>query len=101
MTPLERSLSLHVAALTILGALIVGLRHESTWLPGLAAIAAVASIFLTDAWRLVQLNRWLANLITVAAVGWSLRDFLEISSEDKLMALVAAVEAEKVFAFPH
>jgi hypothetical protein len=87
VTPLERSLSLHVAALTILGALIVGLRHESTWLPGLAAIAAVASIFLTDAWRLVQLNRWLANLITVAAVGWSLRDFLEISSEDKLMAI--------------
>src|SRR4029077_14281753 len=80
-------LAAHVAALTVLGALIVGLRHEAPWLPALAAVAAACALVVTDWWGLLRLNRWLANGITIMAVAWSLRDFWDLSSEGKLMAI--------------
>jgi hypothetical protein len=85
--PLERSLSLHVAALTMLAAVILGLRHETSWLPAVAALTPLATVLLTDAIKVVRLNRWLAHAITVVAVAWSLRNFLAVRSEEKLMAI--------------
>ena len=35
----------------------------------------------------LRLNRWLANLIAIVAVIWSLREFFDIASEEKLMAI--------------
>lgn len=84
---LERSLSLHVAAMTMLAAVILGLRHETSWLPAIVAVTPIVTVFVTDAWKILQLNRWLANAITVVAVAWTLRNFLEIPSEEKLMAI--------------
>jgi protein-glutamine gamma-glutamyltransferase len=84
---LERSLSLHVAAMTMLAAVILGLRHETSWLPAVVALTPLVTVFVTDAWKVVRLNRWVANTITVGAVAWTLRNFLEISSEEKLMAI--------------
>jgi len=84
---LERYLAVHVAGLTVLGAFILGLRHEMPWLPAAAAVAAGGAVVVTDWWGLVRLNRWLANAITIAAVVWSLRDFWQLSSEGKLMAI--------------
>jgi hypothetical protein len=51
------------------------------------ALTPVVTVFVTDAWKVVRLNRWVANTITVGAVAWTLRNFLEISSEEKLMAI--------------
>jgi transglutaminase-like putative cysteine protease len=80
-------LAVYVAALTVLGALILGLRHDAPWLPAAAAVAAVCAVIVTDRWGVVRLNRWLANAITIVAVAWSLRDFWDLSSEAKLMAI--------------
>src|SRR5437868_14204495 len=88
-TWLSRALQLHVAALAVLGALFVGSRHETTAVPAAAAMAAVLAFLLTDVLRLVRLNRWLGAGIILLAVGWSLRDFLRISPEEKLMAIVS------------
>src|SRR5438034_215549 len=86
---LDRALALHVSALALLGAVFVGLTHETPSIAGLAAFAAVASFFVTDMLGIVRLNRWLGNAIIVVAVAWSLRDFLAISPEEKLMAIAS------------
>src|SRR4051794_25325250 len=84
---LERLLSLQVAAMTMLAAVILGLRHEAPWLPAVVALTPLITLFVTDAWKIARVNRWVANTITVAAVAWTLRNFLAISSEEKLMAI--------------
>jgi hypothetical protein len=84
---LERLLSIYTAGLTVLAASILGLRHELPWLPVAAAAAAALAVFVTDYWAVFRLNRWLANAITIVAVAWSLRDFWQLSSEGKLMAI--------------
>lgn len=84
---LDRVLQLHTAALVIFGAVFVGHRQEAVLVPALAALAAVVSIGMTDVLHWFQLNRWAANTIAIIAVGWSLRDFLEIASEEKLLAI--------------
>ena len=58
---LDRALQFHVAALAVLGAIFVGLRHEATVVPALAAIAAVAAFLVTDVLAWVRLNRWAAE----------------------------------------
>src|SRR5882724_10881454 len=84
---LERLLSLHVAAMTVLGSVIIGVKHESPWLPATVVVTPMVAVLVTDAWKIVRLNRWMANAITVTAVVWSLRDFREMPSEEKLMAI--------------
>ena len=42
---------------------------------------------VTDVLGWLRLNRWLANLIAIVAVIWSLREFFDIASEEKLMAI--------------
>jgi hypothetical protein len=84
---LDRSLSLHTAALAILGAMFVGRGQESIFVPAVTVLAAVAAVIVTDSLGWLRLNRWLANLIYVVAVGWSLREFFHIQSEEKLMAI--------------
>src|SRR5438093_2400010 len=88
-TWLTRALQLHVAALAVLGAIFVGLRHETTTIPALAAVAAVVAFLVTDVLGLLRLNRWLGAGIIVTAVGWSLREFVRISPEEKLMAIAS------------
>lgn len=71
----------------MLAAVILGLRHETSWLPAVVALTPLVTVLLTDALKIVRLNHWLGHVITVVAVAWSLRNFLAIRSEDKLMAI--------------
>ncbi len=89
--PLSRALSLSVGAMTVLGAIVIGLRHSEPWLPALAAIVPVISFLVTDVWKVARLNWWVANAVTVLAVGWSMRTFLRVSSEEKLMAIASMI----------
>jgi protein-glutamine gamma-glutamyltransferase len=86
---LDRALQFHIAALAVLGAIFIGFSHELTMVAVMAAIAAVIAVLVTDLLGWVRLNRWLANGIIVFAVGWSLRDFIQISPEEKLMAIAS------------
>jgi protein-glutamine gamma-glutamyltransferase len=83
----DRALQLHTAALVIFGAVFVGQRQDAVLVPALAAMAAVASVAITDVLGWLRLNRWVANGIAIFAVGWSLREFFEIASEEKLLAI--------------
>ncbi|MEX2175510.1 MAG: DUF3488 domain-containing protein, partial [Pirellulaceae bacterium] len=84
---LDRALQLNTAALAVMGALFLGLGHESVVLPLALGVAAIASATLTNAFRWLRLNRLIANIVALAAVAWSLRNFLRIGSEGQLLAI--------------
>jgi hypothetical protein len=88
-TWLHRALQLHVAALAVLGAIFVGSRHEAATVPAIAAVAAVVAFLVTDVLGVVKVNRWLGSGIILLAVVWSLREFVRISPEEKLMAIAS------------
>src|SRR4029079_10172224 len=88
-TWLHRALQLHVAALAVLGAIFVGSRHEAATVPAIAAVAAVVAFLVTDVLGIVKVNRWLGSGIILLAVIWSLREFVRISPEEKLMAIAS------------
>ena len=84
---IDRALQWTTAAVAIVGALFLALGHESGWLPALLAVAAAVSVLVTDLIPRLRLNRIVGNLIAIAAVAWSLYDFLDRSSDQQLMAI--------------
>ena len=84
---IDRALQWTTAAVAVVGALFLALGHESGWMPALLAIAAAFSVLVTDLMPRMRLNRMVGNLIAVAAVAWSLYDFLDRTSEQQLMAI--------------
>jgi hypothetical protein len=88
-TWLNRALQIHVVALAVLGAVFVGSRHETVTVPAVTAMAAVVALLVTDVLGIVKLNRWLGNGIILLAVVWSLREFVRITPEEKLMAIAS------------
>ena len=85
---LDRALQLTTAALAVTGAAFLALGRTSALMPLVLAAAAVVALFVTDIRRWLLLNRLIANLIALAAVAWSLRDFFEPGgSEQQLLAI--------------
>jgi transglutaminase-like putative cysteine protease len=84
---IDRALQWTTAAVAVVGALFLALGHESGWLPALLAIAAAFSVLVTDLIPRLRLNRIAGNLIALAAVAWSLYDFLDRNSDQQLMAI--------------
>lgn len=84
---LDRALQLNTAALAVMGALFLGLGHDSVILPLALCLAAVASVSLAVRFPSLRLNRLIANLIALAAVLWTLRHFLQVGSERQLLAI--------------
>ncbi len=70
-----------------MGAVFLGLGHESPFLPVALAIAAVCSATVANVFRWLRLNRIIANLAALAAVIWSMRNFLANDSYDRLLAI--------------
>ena len=84
---LDRALQYNTAALAVMGALFLGLGHESVVLPVALALAAVLSVGLSDRYTWLRLNRLIANLIALAAVCWSMRNFFRAGTEGQLLAI--------------
>jgi hypothetical protein len=84
---LDRALQINTAALAVMGAVFLGLGHSSVFLPVALASAAVTSATLTGVFRWLRLNRIIANLAALAAVVWSLWNFLDYDSQEKLLAI--------------
>src|SRR5947208_1486318 len=84
---LDRALSLHTAALAILGAMFLGHGSVAAFMPLVKEVAPVTAVGVTDVLGWVRLHRWVANLISFGAVGWSVREFFQIGSDEKLMAI--------------
>jgi transglutaminase-like putative cysteine protease len=84
---LDRALQLNTAALAVMGALFLGLGHESLVLPLALGAAAVVSVTLASRLGWLRLNRIIANLVALGAVIWALRNFMQIGSKDQLLAI--------------
>jgi hypothetical protein len=84
---LDRALQLNTTALAVTGAVFLGLGHENIVMPLVLAVGAALALAVTDIRRWLLLHRWLANLIALVAVAWSLRKFLSLDSEQQLLAI--------------
>ena len=84
---LERIVQLHVAALAILGATLLGMGQRSSLLPLLAVLAAVSSVIFTDILHWFYLNRFVANVAALLALFFSLNDFFQADMRAQLMAI--------------
>ena len=97
---IERLLQIHVACLTAMGTLLLGMGQRSPVLPVLAIFAAITSVIFTDRLRWFRLNTLLG---TIAAFGgqsdyltrdsdrWYLPRFVfgpDWNSRDSLLALL-------------
>lgn len=84
---LERLLQIHVAALAILGAILLGMGQRSSLLPLLAVFAAVTSVIFTDTLHWFHLNRFVANLAALLALFFSLNEFFQADMRAQLLAI--------------
>src|SRR5262245_54853070 len=84
---LDRALQYNTAALAVMGALFLGMAHESVVLPLALGLAAVVSVGLYGRFRWLRLNWLIANLMALTAVVWSMRNFLRAGSESQLLAI--------------
>jgi len=70
-----------------MGALFLGLGHESVTLPLVLGLAAVVSVSLSNGFRWLRLNWLIANLMALSAVAWSMRSFLRAGMAEQLLAI--------------
>lgn len=84
---LDRALQFITAALAVMGALFLGLGHESVTLPLALGLAAVVSVTLSNRFRWLRLNWLIANLMALSAVAWSMRSFLRPGMSEQLLAI--------------
>ncbi len=78
---------MNVATLAALGALLLGMGEQSTFLPVLAATAALTSVIVTDVFKWFRFHQNLATLAAFGAVLFALRDFLRQDSAFQLVAI--------------
>ena len=78
---LERLLQINMATLAALGALLLGMGQRSEAPPLLVALAAAASVWLTDLSGWLRLGRRLANLLMLLAAAVSIGQVLPLRSE--------------------
>ncbi len=84
---LERIVQIHVAALAIIGAVLLGIGQQSPIFTFLAVFAAVTSVIFTDILGWFYLNRLIANLAALCALFFSLNDFLQPAMRTQLLAI--------------
>ncbi|MBC8877215.1 MAG: DUF3488 domain-containing protein [Planctomycetes bacterium] len=86
----ERVVQIHVAALTTIGAMLLGMGQKSPTLPFLVVFAAVTSLVFTDILNWFRLHRAVANLAALAALFslfFSIDDFVRPNTRSQLMAI--------------
>ncbi len=87
MSVLETRLSISMATMAVLGALLLGIGQENFALPALILAVAILSVYFTDIRQTWQLDRTVANLAALVAVGLSALDFTQLQREEQLLAV--------------
>ena len=67
--------------------LLLGMSSGNLVLPLVAIFAAASSLYVTDRYGWIYLNRHIANLAAVAAVLVSVHDFFQLQRERQLLAI--------------
>jgi len=83
----ERIVQIHVAGLTTIGAVLLGMGQGSALLPLLVVFAAITSLVFTDTLNWFRLNRVVANLAALVALFVSLGDFAQPNTRTQLLAI--------------
>jgi transglutaminase-like putative cysteine protease len=83
----DHMLPLVVAVVSALGVVMLGMGQRDLRLALVALIAIAASFILTDLKGWVRLNRIVANIAALTAVGVSIRDFMRFDSDTQLLAI--------------
>lgn len=85
----ERLVQFHIAALAILGAVLLGACQPQSTMPALVVFSAIASLIFTDILNWFRLNRIVANLAALVALSASVGDFLDPSSQQSQLLAIA------------
>ncbi len=80
-------LQINIAVLVPLGTLLLGMGERDLTLAAILLAAAVASIFLTDRWGWIRLNRAVANLGALLATAACVVNFISATSEEQLVVI--------------
>jgi hypothetical protein len=83
----ERMLPSAVAMVAALGVIMLGMGQRDLQLSVVALLAVGASFVLTDMTGWLRLNRTVANVAALAAVGVSINDFLRFDRDTQLLAV--------------
>src|SRR5688572_6145717 len=83
----DHMLPLAVAIVSALGVVMLGMGQRDLRLALVALIAIAASFILTDLKGWVRLNRMIANIAALTAVGVSIRDFMRFDADTQLLAI--------------
>ena len=83
----QRLLQIHVAVLTSLAALLLGLGQRSAVMPLVVWLATMISFWLTDVAGYVRLNRLVANVANVAALVIALRGLVPFDRVSQILAI--------------
>jgi hypothetical protein len=83
----DHMLPLTVAIVSALGVVMLGMGQRDLRLALVALVAIAASFVLTDLNGWVRLNRMVANIAALAAVGVSVRDFMRFDADTQLLAI--------------
>lgn len=83
----HRLLPFAVAAVSALGVIMLAMGQRDLRLAVVALVAVAASLVLTDLKGWVKLNRTLANVAALVAVGFSVRDFMRFERDTQLLAI--------------
>ena len=84
---IERRLQIAVAVMASMGTLLLGMGSANILLPTAAILVATSSLYLTDRYHWVELNRNVASLAAVAAVLLSVVDFFQLGRARQLLAI--------------
>src|SRR5687768_5297916 len=83
---IQKLLSLHVAAVALLGTVLLGMGQEDAIRPLITFVAVVTAVYFVDLRRRFQLPRTVANLLALVALALSLLEFSE-SGANRLLAI--------------
>ncbi len=80
-------LQINIAVLAPLGTLLLSMGEREMLLATIMFVAAVSSVFLTDLWGWIRLNRAIANLAALAATAVCVFNFTSATSEEQLVVI--------------
>ena len=83
----ERVLQINIAVLAGLGTLLLSLGQPDAQLSVIAILAAATSIIFTDVLGWVRLNRFVANIAALLALGLTISEFFSFDSTSQLLSI--------------
>ena len=83
----ERWLQIATAVMVTLSAALLGFSQGNVLLPIIMSLVAVTAVVFTDHLRWFCLHRMLANGAMLLAAFFSLREFIGVDSQQKLLAI--------------